>query len=97
MRMLQQQAPRCRGAVGFGRRAALQIVCAESKGVPCGRPTPRHRFEPGHCVKSCFIQNAVRWLADRTIPLDTYRNIGIMAHIDAGKVRRCKRTCPDPA
>ena len=27
------QTPRCHGAVSFGRRAALQVVCAESKGV----------------------------------------------------------------
>lgn len=79
----QKPSPRCRLANRFRVNAAAR-ECVLTLTLPHSKVQEYSSvYAANHCL---------RCTAPREVPLDTYRNIGIMAHIDAGKVRVSQNT-----
>ena len=78
----QKPSPRCRSVNRFRVNAAARESGFYSETFAQQRSCCSPKKTLVHCAKRCLYCTA-----PREVPLDTYRNIGIMAHIDAGKVR----------
>ncbi|KIY97957.1 hypothetical protein MNEG_10006 [Monoraphidium neglectum] len=78
-------APVARGSIAA---PANVLLAANAQAVQNGVPARQARSQPKRGVVCAAGKDAA--VAEREVTLDRYRNIGIMAHIDAGKVGPCK-------